>query len=38
MLDGIPPDQFLPDNLHPNAAAQAHILRNVMQHLKPLLR
>jgi acyl-CoA thioesterase-1 len=37
MLEGIPPEQFLPDNLHPNAAAQPRILRNVMQHLKPLL-
>jgi hypothetical protein len=37
MLEGIPPDQFLPDNLHPNAVAQPHILRNVMHHLKPLL-
>ncbi|MBU1214178.1 MAG: arylesterase [Gammaproteobacteria bacterium] len=37
MLEGIPPDQFLPDNLHPNAAAQARILQNVMHHLKPLL-
>jgi acyl-CoA thioesterase-1 len=37
MLEGIPPDQFLPDNLHPNAAAQPRILRNVMQQLKPLL-
>ncbi|GAB5605660.1 arylesterase [Sideroxyarcus sp. TK5] len=37
MLEGIPPDQFLPDNLHPNAAAQPRILRNVMPHLKPLL-
>jgi acyl-CoA thioesterase-1 len=37
MLEGISPDQFLPDNLHPNATAQARILRNVMQHLKPLI-
>jgi acyl-CoA thioesterase-1 len=37
MLEGIPPEQFLPDNLHPNAAAQPRILRNVMQQLKPLL-
>ncbi|MHB1117101.1 arylesterase [Sideroxydans sp.] len=37
MLEGIPPEQFLPDNLHPNAAAQPRILRNVMPHLKPLL-
>lgn len=38
MLEGIPPDQFLPDNLHPNAAAQARILHNVLQQLRPLLR
>lgn len=37
MLEGIPPEQFLPDNLHPNAAAQPRILRNVMRYLKPLL-
>lgn len=37
MLEGIPPEQFQPDNLHPNAAAQPRILRNVMRHLKPLL-
>ena len=37
MLEGIPPEQFQADNLHPNAAAQARILRNVMRHLKPLL-
>jgi acyl-CoA thioesterase-1 len=38
MLEGVPPEQFLPDNLHPNAEAQPRILRNVMRHLKPLLR
>lgn len=37
MLEGIPPEQFLPDNLHPNAAAQSRILHNVMPYLKPLL-
>lgn len=37
MLEGIPPEQFLADNLHPNAAAQPRILLNVMHHLKPLL-
>jgi len=37
MLEGIPPEQFLPDNLHPNADAQPRILHNVMQHLEPLL-
>ncbi|MDD2700575.1 MAG: arylesterase [Sideroxydans sp.] len=38
MLEGIPPEQFQPDNLHPNATAQPRILQSVMQHLKPLLR
>lgn len=37
MLEGIATEQFLPDNLHPNAAAQPIIMQNVMQHLKPLL-
>ncbi len=38
LLDGIPPEQFQADNLHPTAAAQPLIMRNVMQSLKPLLR
>jgi acyl-CoA thioesterase-1 len=38
MLEGIPPDQFQADNLHPNAQAQAQILMNVDQALKPLLQ
>lgn len=37
MLEGVPPEQFLPDNLHPNAVAQPQILRNVLQALAPLL-
>jgi acyl-CoA thioesterase-1 len=37
MLQGIPPEQFLPDNLHPNAAAQPRILHNVLEGLSPLL-
>lgn len=37
MLEGVPPEQFLPDNLHPNAVAQSQILRNVLQALAPLL-
>lgn len=37
MLDGIPPEQFQADNLHPTAAAQPLIMRNVMRSLKPLL-
>jgi acyl-CoA thioesterase-1 len=38
MLKDIPPEQFQADNLHPNAAAQPQILRNVLPELKPLLR
>jgi acyl-CoA thioesterase-1 len=37
MLEGIAPDQYQADNLHPNAAAQGQILRNVLKALKPLL-
>lgn len=37
MLEGIPPDQFQADNLHPNAQAQAQIVKNVERVLKPLL-
>jgi acyl-CoA thioesterase-1 len=37
MLKGISPDQFLADNLHPNAQAQSRILINVLQALEPLL-
>lgn len=38
MLDGIKPDQFQADNLHPNATAQPQILHNVLPELRPLLR
>jgi len=37
MLEGIPAEQFQADNLHPNAQAQAQVLRNVEKGLKPLL-
>lgn len=37
ILEGIPPEQFQPDNLHPIAAAQPQILRNVLPALSPLL-
>lgn len=37
MLKNIPPQQFQADNLHPNAAAQPQILRNVLPILTPLL-
>jgi acyl-CoA thioesterase-1 len=36
-LQGIAPEQFQADNLHPVAQAQPFILRNVMQKLEPLL-
>lgn len=38
MLEGITPEQFLPDNLHPNAGAQPRIMQNILRHLLPLLR
>ena len=38
LLDGIPPEQFQADNLHPTAEAQPLIMRNVMKLLLPLLR
>jgi acyl-CoA thioesterase-1 len=38
ILDGIGPDQFQADNLHPNAAGQPAILRNILPSLLPLLR
>lgn len=37
LLEGVAADQFQPDNLHPVADAQAHIMRTVMQSIKPLL-
>lgn len=37
LLDGIGPEQFQADNLHPTAPAQPRILENVMQQLEPLL-
>jgi len=37
LLDGVTPEQFQADNLHPNAAAQPQILQNVLPHLQPLL-
>jgi acyl-CoA thioesterase-1 len=37
MLEGIKPEQFQADNLHPNAAGQPRILRNVLPRLLPLL-
>ena len=36
-LEGVAPNQFQADNLHPTAQAQPRILQNVMRELKPLL-
>jgi acyl-CoA thioesterase-1 len=38
LLEGIAPDQFQPDNLHPVAAAQPRVMRNVLPSLLQLLR
>ncbi len=38
LLEGVQADQFQADNLHPDAAAQPQIMKNVLQALKPLLR
>jgi acyl-CoA thioesterase-1 len=38
MLEGVPPEQFQADNLHPNAAAQPRIMHLILQALLPLLR
>ena len=37
MLEGVAPEQFQADNLHPVAEAQPIILQTVMQKLNPLL-
>ena len=37
LLEGVAADQFQADNLHPVAAAQQHIMDNVLRELKPLL-
>ena len=37
LLEGVKADQFQADNLHPIAAAQQHIMLNVLRELKPLL-
>lgn len=36
-MEGIAPEQFQADNLHPTAPAQSHLLENVMLQLEPLL-
>ncbi len=37
LLEGVKPEQFQPDNLHPTAQAQPRIMHNILQELKPLL-
>ena len=37
LLEGITPDQFQADNLHPVATAQPRILQNILRELKPQL-
>ena len=37
LLEGVKPEHFQPDNLHPTAQAQPRIMHNVLQELKPLL-
>lgn len=38
LLEGVAPQQFQADNLHPSSEAQPQIMRNVLKELKPLLR
>lgn len=37
LLEGVTQNQFQPDNLHPTADAQQHIMLNILQELKHLL-
>lgn len=37
LLEGVAPEHFQADNLHPTAEAQPRIMQNVMQKLQPLL-
>lgn len=38
LLDGVSAEQFQADNLHPTAASQPQIMRNVQQAIKALLK
>jgi len=38
LLEGLTTQDFQADDLHPTAAAQAHIMHNVLQTLTPLLK
>jgi acyl-CoA thioesterase-1 len=37
LLEGVAPEHFQADNLHPTAEAQPRIMQNVMEKLKPLM-
>ena len=37
LLEGVAPEQFQPDNLHPMKEAQPQLMRSVLKELKPLL-
>ena len=37
LLEGVAPEQFQADNLHPNAQGQPRLLQNVIKKLEPLL-
>ena len=37
LLEGVAPQQFQADNLHPNREAQPQLMRSVLKELKPLL-
>ena len=38
LLEGVAPEQFQADNLHPTEQAQPQLMQNVLKELKPLLR
>ena len=38
LLEGVAPEQFQADNLHPTEEAQPQLMQNVLKELKPLLR
>jgi acyl-CoA thioesterase-1 len=38
LFEGIAPEQFQADNLHPTKEAQPQMMRNVLKELRPLLR
>ncbi len=38
LFEGVAPQQFQADNLHPTREAQPQLMRNILKELKPLLR